>query len=226
MRITTCFTSATVPVHPLGSVLAAAELPPAPAAAVQPVAPIAAAAAPSPVYCRKRRRLTPELLMLISVHDAPTSGASAVDAGSTVGLLAQDVRVADMPRGLLDHVHVDPAQRHLAQPPLRHGVVESELSGGLPRLLAGAPVFRHQRRDGLVIGQLPAVVAAADVGTDLGLGPSGQHLLEPATLHPGHVLDQAGQRRLRRHTAVPGFLLGDAGYLADKHLAVEVEERF
>src|SRR5277367_5640989 len=136
MRITTCCTSAMVPVHPLGRVgLAAAELPPPPAAAVQPVAPIAAAAAPSTVYCRKRRRLTPGLLML------------AVNADGAVGLLAQDVRVPDVPRGLLDHVHVDPAQRHLAQPPLRHGVVESEPRGGLPRLFAGAPILRHQRRD-------------------------------------------------------------------------------
>src|SRR4029077_2868452 len=129
--------------------------------AVQPVAPIAAAAAPSPVYCRKRRRLTPDPLMLIPASDASTSGALAVDAGSTVGLLAQDVRVADVPRGLLDHVHVDPAQRHLAQPPLRHGVVESEPRGGLPRLFAGAPVFRHQRRDRLLVRPLPTGVGGA-----------------------------------------------------------------
>ena len=88
--------------------------------------------------------------------------------------------------------------------------------GGVPPL----------HRDRLTAGQLPAVVAAADVGTDLSLGPSGQHPLEPATLDPGHVLDQAGQRRLRRHAALPGLLLRDTGDLADKDLAVEVEERF
>ena len=60
MRITTCFTSAMVPLQPFGSALAAAELPStaAPAgAALRPAA--VTAAAPSPVYCRKRRRLKP-----------------------------------------------------------------------------------------------------------------------------------------------------------------------
>ena len=42
----------------------------------------------------------------------------AVHTGGTVGLLAQDVCVSDVPRGLFDHVDVDPAQRHPAQPPL------------------------------------------------------------------------------------------------------------
>src|ERR1700722_16932916 len=55
MRITTCFRSAMVPVQPLGNALAATVL----AAAVPPLRPAAAAAAPSPVACRKRRRLRP-----------------------------------------------------------------------------------------------------------------------------------------------------------------------
>ena len=60
MRITTCFTSAMVPLQPLGSALAAAELPRTLATAGPPVTPAAAAAAvPSAVYCRKRRRVTP-----------------------------------------------------------------------------------------------------------------------------------------------------------------------
>ena len=45
MRITTCFTSAMVPVQPLGSALAAVEPPRTLAAATPPVAPTAAAAA-------------------------------------------------------------------------------------------------------------------------------------------------------------------------------------
>src|SRR5579871_7075433 len=60
MRITTCFTSAMVPLQPLGSALAAV-LPRSTLAAVgPPPRPAAAAAAtPSPVACRNRRRLTP-----------------------------------------------------------------------------------------------------------------------------------------------------------------------
>src|SRR5271169_3746750 len=60
MRITTCLTSAMVPLQPSGSALDAAELPPTAAAAgprLQPA--VTAAAAPSPVYCRNRRRLRP-----------------------------------------------------------------------------------------------------------------------------------------------------------------------
>src|SRR5580693_1437059 len=60
MRITTCLRSAMVPLQPFGSALDAAELPPAAAAAgprLQPA--VTAVAAPSPVYCRNRRRLRP-----------------------------------------------------------------------------------------------------------------------------------------------------------------------
>src|ERR1700733_883160 len=72
MRITTCFTSAIVPVQPLGSGLAAAALPPTAAAAVPPLTPTAAAAAaPSPVYCRKRRRLTPGSTGRPGCHNGP-----------------------------------------------------------------------------------------------------------------------------------------------------------
>ena len=149
----------------------------------------------------------------------------AVHAGGAVCLLAQDVRVADVPRCLFDHVDVDPAQRDPAEPPVRHGVVEGEPRGGLPRFFAGAPVLPRQRRDRVVVGQLPAVVAAISVGADLRRDPSGQHELEPFSLYPGHVLDQACQCRLRRHTAQPRLLLRDAGDLADEHFAVEVEER-
>src|SRR5580693_1959371 len=59
MRITTCLTSAMVPLQPSGSAVDVAELPPA-AAAGPPLQPaVTAAAAPSPVYCRNRRRLKP-----------------------------------------------------------------------------------------------------------------------------------------------------------------------
>src|ERR1700722_585786 len=59
MRITTCLTSAMVPLALCGSAVDAAELP-APAARGPPLQPAAtAAAAPSPVYCRNRRRLRP-----------------------------------------------------------------------------------------------------------------------------------------------------------------------
>src|SRR5579862_8185276 len=60
MRITTCLTSAMVPLQPAGSAPDAAELPPAAAAAFPRLHPaVTAAAAPSPVYCRNRRRLRP-----------------------------------------------------------------------------------------------------------------------------------------------------------------------
>ena len=88
----------------------------------------------------------------------------AVHTGGTVGLLAQDVCMPDVPRGLFDHVDIDPAQRHLAQPPLGHGVIQSEPRGRLPRLLTGAPVFPGQRLDRLVFAELPAVAAAAGIG--------------------------------------------------------------
>src|ERR1700738_42406 len=60
MRITTCLTSAMFPPQPSGSALDAAELPPTAAAAGPRLHPaVTAAAAPSPVYCRNRRRLRP-----------------------------------------------------------------------------------------------------------------------------------------------------------------------
>src|SRR6266511_256793 len=54
------------------------------------------------------------------------------DPRAAVGLLAQDVGVPGVASGLLDHVHVDPAQRDLAQPPVRPGVVERALGGHRP----------------------------------------------------------------------------------------------
>ena len=48
MRITTCFTSAMVPLQPLGSALAAAEVPRTLASATPPPTPAAAAAAAVP----------------------------------------------------------------------------------------------------------------------------------------------------------------------------------
>src|ERR1700728_1102485 len=73
MRITTCFTSAMVPLQPLGSALPAADLRAALAAAAPPTPTAAAAAAalPSAVYCRKRRRLTPGTTGWPGCHTGP-----------------------------------------------------------------------------------------------------------------------------------------------------------
>src|ERR1700722_15981808 len=59
MRITTCLTSAMVPLELSGSALDAAELPAEAARGPPPQPAVPAAAAPSPVYCRNRRRLRP-----------------------------------------------------------------------------------------------------------------------------------------------------------------------
>src|ERR1700677_3352128 len=77
MRITTCFRSEMVPVKPAGSGLAAADRRTVLAAAVPPGRPmVAAAAAPSPVACRKRRRLTPGTIGRPGCHDDPVSPCS------------------------------------------------------------------------------------------------------------------------------------------------------
>src|SRR5580704_5300269 len=72
MRITTCFRSAMVPLQPLGSTLAAAEVR-AVLAAAGPPTPTAAAALPSAVYCRKRRRLTPGTTGWPGCHTDPVA---------------------------------------------------------------------------------------------------------------------------------------------------------
>src|SRR5579863_1165707 len=72
MRMTTCFTSAMLPLQPLGSVRDAADLATVLAAAAPPARPAAAAAAaPSPVACRKRRRLRPGTIGRPGCHADP-----------------------------------------------------------------------------------------------------------------------------------------------------------
>ncbi len=76
---------------------------------------------------------------------------SPVDARRTVGLLPQDVGVADVASRLLHDVNVDPAQRHLPQAGMRHRVIEVGPDRGAPRLLARLLVLGDQRPDRLVV---------------------------------------------------------------------------
>src|SRR5579863_2394453 len=83
MRITTCLTSAMVPLQPSGSAAAAAALRPA-AARGPPLQPaVTAAAAPSPVYCRNRRRLRPGANPWPACRDDPLApGPCACDSSA------------------------------------------------------------------------------------------------------------------------------------------------
>lgn len=62
----------------------------------------------------------------------------AVHTGGTVRLLAQHVCVSDVPRGLFDHVDVDPARRHSGRRSLRRAAV-------------GRPAFRRAHRCGALV---------------------------------------------------------------------------
>ena len=88
-------------------------------------------------------------------------------AGHVVDLLSDDVGVARVPGVLRDDVHVDEAQRHLAQLFVRHRVIQGEAGRDLPGYRAGAFEFGDDGVDGLVGAYVPARVVPARVSGDL-----------------------------------------------------------
>ncbi len=71
--------------------------------------------------------------------------------GGGVELFAQDVQMAGVPGGLLDHVDVDPAQRHLAHLVVRHCGVEGVRGSQRSRQCAGGAIILDPRVDRLVV---------------------------------------------------------------------------
>src|SRR5439155_18127892 len=85
-------------------------------------------------------------------------------AGGAVELLAEDVEVAAMAGGLLEHVAEDPPERGLAAPPaVDRGIVEAGHSGDRARLLARRPVPGADRRHRLVRADRPRILAQVGV---------------------------------------------------------------
>src|SRR3984957_6309052 len=101
MRITTCFTSAMDPVKPLGSARADdAELRATLAAAEAPLTPtVAAAAAPSPVACRKRRRLRPGTIRRSGCRGDPAAPSPCSRGSSELVIAVPSSRSGCGPRG-------------------------------------------------------------------------------------------------------------------------------
>src|SRR5690606_29544187 len=120
--------------------------------------------------CRRPGRGGTGLHILPPVHHVPArrrQRSLEVVAGGAVDLLPQDVRVARVPRRLLDHVDVDPAQRHLTQAAVRGGVVQPVGGGDPPGLLARPVVLGQQVGDRDVVRHLPARLTAGGLTVDL-----------------------------------------------------------
>src|ERR1700739_10867 len=114
--------------------------------------------------------------------------SSAVEPGCAVELLAQDVDLPGVPGGLLDHVHVDPAQRYRPEPTMRHHVIEGITRGDPAGLLALRLIPGYQCRQ-CFLGQeleLPGAIVRATVVVASSL----QKLIDPAVFGPTQVLDQ------------------------------------
>src|SRR5205807_5145785 len=142
------------------------------------------------------------------------SSRSAVDADGAIGQFAQDVGVADVPGGFLDHVRVDPTQRYPTQSSVWYGVVQWQAGRDPPGLGACLVVVRDQLVDRLIRIDLEAAVAGIGVGADLLRAAPAQHALEPFALDRGQVLDQPGQGGAGGHDPAPGVRIGQAADLA------------
>lgn len=76
----------------------------------------------------------------------------SVETGCTVELFAQNIDLPDVPGGLFDHVQIDPAQGHPAEPLVRHRVIQRVPRGNPPGPRALLLVLSNKRGQ-LVFGQ-------------------------------------------------------------------------
>src|SRR6516164_480237 len=92
MRITTCLTSAMVPLQPSGSALDAAERSATAARGPPLQLAVTVAAAPSPAYCRNRRRLIPGADLRTGCRDDPVAPCTCSRGSSETVILGLSPR--------------------------------------------------------------------------------------------------------------------------------------
>ena len=161
----------------------------------------------------------------LAMRSLRLAGGAVLVAGHAVDLLPEDVGVTVVPRVLLDHVQVDPAQVVSPAAGVAERVVQGPAFGGLPGQLA----FPGERREvglrpaGLgqvevAVGKLVAAVQVAYLRLPAEPAP------EPRALDLGHVPDQPEQRQRRRGNGpLDQLLAGQALAFEQQRLPVVVQ---